>query len=165
MKSLSNTFPLRDYQGEIPTGDHPGAFGYVRKNHIHEGIDLYASKTALVTAIASGTIISIYQFTGEAVGMPWWHDTWAIAVADQNGTWVYGEVQQPCAYKVGDTVQAGQYIAQLKQVLKVDKGRPMTMLHLERWKKHAAPHTFLWQLNQQQPEFLLDPTPLLKELQ
>lgn len=157
-------FPLSNRE-PIPTNNDPGGFGFCRKHHRHEGVDLYAAKTALVTAIQDGTIIAIYQFTGTAVGMPWWEDTWAIAVADETGTWVYGELQQPHAYKVGDVVKRGQYLAQLKQVLKVDKGRPMTMLHLERWKPLYGPHTFLWQLDQPQPEFLLDPTPLLMELQ
>lgn len=155
-------FPLREYdRSTLPIGNHPGAFGYVRKNHTHEGIDLYGSKTALVHAIERGIVIAIYQFTGEAVGMPWWHDTWAIAVADAEGIWVYGELQQPRSVVVGDVVKEGQYIGQLKQVLKVDKGLPMTMLHLERWKKHTSPHTFLWQNGTPQPDFLLDPTPLL----
>jgi len=157
------SFPLREYKETVPQGEHPGAFGVKRKHHIHEGVDLYASKTVPVYAINSGVIVAIYQFTGEAVGMPWWEDTWAMAVADDDGIWVYGEVQMPHVRKVGDTVQAGHYIAQLKQVLKVDKGRPMTMLHIERWKKYSAPHTFLWQLDQPQPDFLLDPTPLLLE--
>lgn len=157
-------FPLKGYTETLPQGDHPGAFAYRRKNHIHEGIDLYAAKGALVHAINDGVIIAIYQFTGEAVGMPWWEDTYAMAVADDTGIWVYGEIQNPHCYKVGDRVTKGHYIAQLKQVLKVDKGRPMTMLHLERWKPYTAPHTFLWQLDQPQPDFLLDPTPLLLEI-
>jgi hypothetical protein len=157
-------FPLKGYEEQIPQGDHPGAFAYKRKHHIHEGVDLYAPPTGLVHAISDGTIIAVYQFTGEQVGMPWWEDTYAMAIADHAGIWVYGEIQQPHAYKVGDSVRQGHYIAQLKQVLKVDKGRPMTMLHLERWKPYTAPHTFLWQLDQPQPDFLLDPTPLLLEM-
>lgn len=157
-------FPLKGYTETLPQGDHPGAFAFRRKNHIHEGIDLYAAKGALVHAITSGVVVAIYQFTGEAVGMPWWEDTYAMAVADDAGIWVYGEIQPPHNYRVGDRVEEGRYLAQLKQVLKVDKGRPMTMLHLERWKKHSAPHTFLWQLDQPQPDFLLDPTPLLQEI-
>lgn len=157
-------FPVPSAMRDIPQGDHPGAFGTRRKHHIHEGVDIYAAKTALVHAISDGVIIAIYQFTGGAVGMPWWEDTWAMAVADATGIWVYGEIQRPHTYTVGDHVEEGCYIAQLKQVLKVDKGRPMTMLHLERWKPFTAPHTFLWQLDQPQPDFLLDPTPLLLEM-
>jgi hypothetical protein len=157
-------FPIKGISHDLPIGDHPGAFGFRRKHHIHEGIDLYAPKTAPIYAISTGTIVAIYQFTGERIGMPWWNDTFAIAVADETGTWVYGEVSQPLVHKVGDTVEAEKYLAQLTPVLKVDKGRPMTMLHLERWKPNYGPHTFLWQLDQPQPEFLLDPTPLLLEI-
>lgn len=158
-------FPVRDaLTKEIPQGDHPGAFGVVRKHHRHEGIDIYAPQTALVHAITTGRIVSIYQFTGSAVGMPWWNDTYAIAIADEDGIWVYGEVGCPTVHKVGDVIEEGRYVGQLTQVLKVDKGRPTTMLHLERWKPFTSPHTFLWQLDQLQPDFLVDPTPLLLEI-
>lgn len=157
-------FPLKGYEGEIPQGDHPGAFAFKRKHHIHEGIDLYSAQTALVHTISTGVVIAKYQFTGAAVGMPWWNDTYAIAVADETGIWVYGELQLPQVHNLGDTIETGRYLGQLKPVLKVDKGRPMTMLHLERWKPFTAPHTFLWQLDQPQPDFLLDPTPLLLEI-
>jgi hypothetical protein len=159
-------FPINSYDiSQLPTSEHPGAFGTIRKHHRHEGIDLYAGKNALVQAISSGVIVALYQFTGEAVGMPWWEDTWAMAVQDDTGIWVYGEIQRPVTRAVGDVVVEGQYIAQLKRVLKTDKGRPMDMLHLERWKKYSAPHTMLWQVDQSQPDFLLDPTPLLQEIQ
>lgn len=157
-------FPLIDVEQNVPQGEHPGAFAAHRKYHIHEGVDIYAPKIALVYAIQTGIVTAIHQFTGIAVGSPWWHDTYAIAVTDDTGTWVYGEIQAPRVYHVGDIVQEGHYIAQLKQVLKVDKGRPMTMLHFERWKLNYGPHTFLWQLGHPQPEFILDPAPLLLEI-
>lgn len=158
-------FPILHYDREsLPVGNHEGAFGVVRKHHIHEGIDLYTSKTALVTAISSGVVVAIYQFTGEAVGMPWWNDTWAIAVQDDDGIWVYGEIQQPRTIAVGDHVVEGHYIAQVKQVLMKDKGKPTNMLHLERWKKYSHPHTFTWHLGTTQPDFLVDPTPLLASI-
>jgi hypothetical protein len=156
-------FPVPSASSDIPQGDHPGAFGARRKHHIHEGVDIYAPHASCVYAITNGVIISAYQFTGKLVGMPWWNDTWAIAVADDTGIWVYGEVYSPC-YRIGDHVKEGQCIALVEQVLKIDKGRPLSMLHLERWKPFTSPHTFLWQLNQPQPDFLLDPTPLLLEM-
>lgn len=156
-------FPLNDYNWDnLPIGNHPGAFGYIRTNHQHEGVDLYASDGASIHAIRSGRVVDVYQFTGDAVGMPWWHDTWAIAIEDNDGIWVYGEVAVP-EIVIGEEVTVGQLIGHIKQVLKVDKGRPMSMLHLERWKSGSTPHTFIWEIDEPQPAFLLDPTPLLLE--
>lgn len=147
--------PLR-HLSDLPRLPHPGAFGAIRKHHIHEGIDLYGNDGDAVYTMDEGTVIAVYPFTGPSVGMPWWNDTWAVAVEDVAGVWVYGElVPTVCA---GSTLKRGDTIGHLTPVLKVDKGRPMTMLHLERWKKGYVPYTFLWQLNQPQPPFLLDPS-------
>lgn len=163
MTYRSNVFPLSKWDGIIPGGDHPGGFGYVRKNHIHEGVDLYANPGDQVYSISDGFVVSTYIFTGPDVGMPWWNTTYAVAIGDDTGVWVYGEIAQP-ALRVGDTVKAGDLIGALTPVLKIDKGAPMTMLHLERWKPYTAPYTFLWKLGDTQPNFLLDPTPLLRKL-
>lgn len=153
-------FPLLK-KVEIPGAGHPGSFGFRRKNHIHEGVDLYGQPDDPVRSIEYGFVLAIYPFTGEQVGMPWWHNTDAIAIVDENGIWVYGEIEVDEHLKFGDFVEPGQPLGKLKTVLKKDKGRPMTMLHIERWKLGTMPYTFLWELDQPQPEFLLDPTPLL----
>lgn len=148
----------------IPTSDQPGSFAFRRKNHIHEGVDLYCNSNDRVYAFASGIVNAIYPFTGEQVQMPWWNNTDAISIADCNGSWVYGEIVVNCELKVGDSVNKGDYLGYVTPVLKVNKNRPMSMVHIERWKPGYIPYTFLWQLDQSQPEFLLDPTQLLKEL-
>lgn len=141
----------------IPLSDHPGSFGYVRKNHIHEGVDLYGNKGEEVFAIESGDVSGIFPFTGSHMGMPWWNDTWAMSIEDGTGIWVYGEIE-PYWNLFGTHVKAGQPIGRLLTVLKHDKGRPMTMLHLERRKHGFASLSFEWLLNEPQPDFLLDPT-------
>ena len=65
--------------------------------------------------------------------------------------------------RVGDTVRPGQLIGRVVRVLKVDKGRPMDMLHLE---LRAASHPdaltlFDWAKDLPRPDWLLDPTPHL----
>jgi len=155
-------FPLSK-RVDIPRAGHPGSFGFRRKNHIHEGIDLYGNPGDPVYAIQSGYVLTSYPFTGEQVGMPWWHNTDAIAIADENGTWVYGEMEVE-RLTPGTYVNEGDIVGYLKTVLKKDKGRPMTMLHIERWKPEYIPHTMLWQLDQPQPDFLIDPTELLEVL-
>lgn len=146
---------------EIPLYDHVGAFGVTRKHHIHEGIDLYGNPGDAVYAMRPGIVIAEFAFTGPAVGMPWWNDTRAIAVQDDLGTWVYGEIDTGGFTHIGQEISHGQYLGQLIPVLKVDKGRPMTMLHLERWRHGITPTTILWSLNTPQPEFLSNPTPHL----
>jgi len=145
-------------------GNHPGAFGAVRKHHKHEGIDIYGLPNDPVRSIKAGVVVDIYDFTGEHVGMPWWNDTKAIAIEDDDGIWVYGEVAPIKFLRVGQHIPEGMMIARLKPVLKQDKGRPMTMLHLERWTYGSSPKTILWGLNETRPDNLVDPTiELLRE--
>lgn len=156
-------YPLTK-QSEIPGAGHPGSFGFRRKNHIHEGVDLYGEPGDPVYAITDGIVINVYGFTGAKVGMPWWNDTDAVAVRDQHGSWVYGELNPADGIAVGKEVREGQLIGHLVKVLRNHKGRPTTMLHVERWKPHFMPFTMLWGLEDYQPEWLEDPTPLLQKL-
>lgn len=151
-----------EYDVYIPVGDHPGAFGAVRKNHIHEGIDLYANNGDRVYAMVTGKVVAIIEdFTGPGCGMPWWNQTSALAIEDENGVWIYGEIKVGVDIKVGDTITKGTDIGGVKQVLKEDKGRPMSMLHLERYTVGTTESVGLWALNTPKPTNLLDPTPEL----
>lgn len=153
-----------EYDSMIPVGDHPGAFGAVRKNHIHEGVDLYANEGDRVYAMVTGTVVArIEDFTGAGCGMPWWNDTSALAIEDENGVWIYGEIKIGVDIKVGQVITKGTDIGGVKQVLKEDKGRPMSMLHLERYTVGTKESVGLWELNKPQPTNLLDPTPELIE--
>ena len=77
---------------EIPILPHPGAFGKKRKNHQHEGIDLYCEKGDEVLAIEDGVVIKIKKFTGEHVGSNWWNNSWCVLVEGVTGVFNYGEI-------------------------------------------------------------------------
>lgn len=148
----------------LPLPPHPGAFGIQRRYHQHEGVDLYGNPGEHVYAMSPGKIVAIYQFTGEAVGMPWWRDTWALAVEDTTGIWVYGEITPDDHLHVGYEIEQDEIVGRLATVLVNDKGRPMTMLHLERWTSDSKPYTRNWLPGEPQPDDMLDPTPLLLEI-
>lgn len=151
-----------EYDTMIPTGDHPGAFAAVRKNHIHEGVDLYANNGDRVYAMVTGKVVAVIEdFTGPGCGMPWWNQTSALAIEDENGVWIYGEITVAHGIKLGDVITKGTDIGSVKQVLKEDKGRPMAMLHLERYTVGTTESVGLWELNTPQPSNLIDPTPEL----
>lgn len=154
---------LSDYtnQTEIPLLPHPGAFAKKRKHHRHEGIDLYANDGDDVIAIESGIVIDIFQFTGENVNSPWWNDTFGILIEGENYTLNYGELIPHKDLNIGDKIKAGELIGNIKTVLKVNKGRPMSMLHLEMYKKGTKKTINMWDLNKEKPKELLDPTILL----
>lgn len=140
----------------IPLGDdHPGAFGYRRANHRHEGVDLYVPEGTEVVAVEPGVVVAVIPFTGQHAqpSSPWWHDTWAVLVEGPTGVVVYGEVTP--AVQVDDLLEASQTIGHVKQVLVNDKGRPMSMLHLE-LHKPGTRDAFEWL--DARPESLLDPT-------
>lgn len=148
-------------QTALPLPPHPGAFGVTRKHHIHEGVDLYCPDGTPVQAVEAGTVVAVMPFTGPAAGSAWWHDTQAVLVEGDSGVVVYGEVA--AAVAPGCKVAAGELIGHVRQVLKEDKGRPMSMLHLELHDKGArdAPE---WTAEKGKPATLQDPTPYLRKL-
>lgn len=162
----SNTGFLSNYSDntEIPLYPHPGSFAYKRKNHIHEGIDLYCQKGDEVLAIEDGVIVKIKQFTGKAVKSEWWNDTWCVLVEGKSGVFNYGELIPHQNLKEGMIIKEGTIIGHIETVLKEDKGRPMNMLHLELYKHGTTDAIAEWSRNQEKPEHLSDPTEKLLEL-
>lgn len=144
----------------LPLPPHPGAFGVRRKNHVHEGVDLYCANGEPVRAVESGTVVSVAPFTGPIAGSPWWLDTWAIMVEGASGVVLYGEVVPEPSLAPGDAVAAGQLVGRVIPVLRNPKGRPDTMLHLE-LHVHGTREAYEWL--DERPASLLDPTPFLLE--
>lgn len=148
----------------IPINSHPGAFGCARKFNFHEGVDLYGNPGDWVYAIRDGTVIDNSGFTGPSVGHPWWLDTNALLVKDDEGYYVYGEIKSDL--KKGDVVKAGNKIAELTPVLPEYKkrddipGHSVTMLHLERWSLdyNEKDGWSAWKTRETRPKYLLDPT-------
>lgn len=141
---------------------HPGAFGAVREHDIHTGVDLYASEGTPVFAMEPGVVVAIIQdFTGEHAGSPWWNSTSAVMVEDGSGVWLYGEIQPASSLKVGDKVDEADALGYVQTVLKRDKGAPMSMLHVERYKRGCRAPVDVWALGTKQHETLIDPTPML----
>lgn len=154
----------------LPSPDEPGSFGFKRKHHIHEGVDIYCNPLARVNAVEDGKFISVIKFTGEFAGSPWWNNTYAILVEGESGVIVYGETMHNPFYEdrrknlifISDKISKGDYLGLVVPVLKVDKGKPMSMLHLELY-EHGYYEPVEWKLDESKPEGLLDPTSLLKE--
>ena len=72
---------------------------------------------------------------------------------------LYGEIIVDESLKIGESVKKGQILGKIRQVLTKDKGRPMSMLHLE-VHKHGSRDTPLWEPPEiPKPDSLLDPTP------
>ena len=149
---------------EIPFLPHPGAFSCVRKNHIHEGIDLYCCENEEVVAMEPGKIVSISIFTGAEVNSPWWNTTWSVMIESFSGVINYGEIKPLENLAVGQEVKEGQLIGNVIPVLKKDKGRPMNMLHLELYTHGTTKYLQSWELNFPQPENLLNPNILLQSI-
>lgn len=156
--SLAKTLKLGE-ETHLPIDDHCGAFGVRRKHDVHTGIDLYTLDKAPVACMADGEVVAVMPFTGAIADTPWWNDTYAVVVRDLTGFWLYGEITPEVA--VGDVVVRGQVIGAVAQVLKIDKGRPLAMLHIERYAPYATDFAVVWTLNNEQPIGLLDPTPYL----
>lgn len=152
---------MKDGETALPLAPHPGAYGVTRANHVHEGIDFYVPEGTPVTAVEDGTVVAVLKFTGPAAGSPWWHDTDAVLVEGASGVVLYGEIAPEV--KEGDQVAAGRQLGRVVQVLREDKGRPMSMLHLE-FHVAGTRDCYEWPLDQPAPPSLRDPTPHLLPL-
>ena len=145
----------------LPLAPHPGAYGVQRKNHVHEGIDLYCPAGTKVQAVEAGRVVALIPFTGAQAGSDWWENTDAVLVEGESGVVVYGEIAPAC--KTGDWLAAGDTVGHVVTVLKKDKGRPMAMLHLE-LHAHGAREAPEWPSPDKKPATLRDPTPFLKQV-
>lgn len=152
---------LPEFSTFIPMSGHPGSYAFRRKNHIHEGVDLYCPEGTRVAAVETGEVVAVIPFTGPRGASPWWEDTDAVLVEGESGVVVYGEVES--GVKVGTRYLKGDKIGWVKRVLKVDKGRPMSMLHLE-LHDHGTRDAPEWPVNGPKPATLRDPTPYLLEM-
>jgi 3-polyprenyl-4-hydroxybenzoate decarboxylase len=146
---------------EIPLHPHVGSFGIRRRHDCHKGVDLYAEVGTAVYAVEFGIVVDICPFTGHSAGFPFWEDTVGVYIEGNSGIVVYGELGElKEGLKIGDFVPKSNYIGQVARIIKNDKGRPMSMLHLELHKKGHV-HTGQWELGKEKPEGVLDPTPYL----
>lgn len=144
----------------IPVGSHPGAFSVRRKNHVHEGVDLYCPEGTDVYPMESGVVVGTFDFTGVMAGSPWWHDTQCVMVEGKSGVILYGEIFAAQLFPQGYYVTPSDLLGTVKRVLKVDKGRPMSMLHIE---LHKPGTQFFSPWEGDRPDSILDPTPLLSQ--
>lgn len=144
----------------LPVGAHPGAFGVRRKNHTHEGVDLYAPEGTPVYAVEAGLVVRVGAFTGPTASLPWWLDTDAVWVEGATGVVLYGELQPAVEEDV--EVYPGCLIGHVKRVLAQDKDRPTSMLHLE-LHVHSSRTAPEWLIHEERPAMLRDPTPFLME--
>lgn len=147
---------------EIPIGNHPGSFGYLRKHHAHEGIDLYCEPNEPVHAIMDGVVLALGPFTGKLVNSHWWNDTDYLMVEHDDFNINYGEIKICEDIKVGSCIYEGQTIGHVARVLKIDKGRPLHMLHLEMYLKGTQNPSMEWV--GKKPIELLDPTEFILKL-
>lgn len=84
--------------------------------------------------------------------------TYAVFVEGASGVVVYGEISPVVV--VGCIVTVGDVIGTVIPVLKVDKGRPTSMLHLE-LRLSGCIHDIDWAIDSSTPDGLLDPTKFL----
>ena len=156
---------IKRYQAPLASftvADEPGQFGAIRTHDVHTGIDLYCEPGADVYAVEYGIVVAIENFTGPKAESDWWHDTQAVLIEGPTGVICYGEIEAKLS--VGDQIVAGEPIGQVKTVLRKDKGRPMTMLHLELYRPGTRETTW-WYHGEPQPDNLLDPGCLLQDIQ
>jgi len=148
-------FPI-DKHIDLESIPSANRFGAYRKHDVHTGIDLFCQPGTPVYAIERGVITDISWFTGAPVDMPWWNDTKALSVEGKTGVFNYGEIEPLSTLKKGEKVKEGDLLGHVVTVLKINKGLPMTMLHLELYTKGYRGNWCVWNLNYPAPTKLLN---------
>jgi murein DD-endopeptidase MepM/ murein hydrolase activator NlpD len=149
---------------EVPTDNHVGAFCVKRKYDIHRGVDLYCPVGTNVYAVEDGEIVDIRYWTGEFAQTPWWNDTWAVLVEGESGCVAYSELVPEDNLKIGMKVKQQDLIGVIIAVLKKDKGRPISMLHLQIYKHGLTRGGYKTNMTEEDIEKTsIDPTPFLLE--
>jgi hypothetical protein len=143
----------------LPLLPHPGAFGFQREHHVHEGVDLYCPPGTAVQAMEAGTVVAVFPFAGPHAGRPWGLNAWVVLVEGASGVIAYGDLKP--AVIPGVRLKARGFVGQVLQVLRDNRGgRPTSMLHLEM----HTPGTLAcpqWMDISTRPPSLIDPTPTL----
>ncbi len=158
--------PVFPHVGAIrafPAPHSGGTFGAVRKHDIHTGVDLYCPVGTGVVAVEDGIIVAVVPFTGSDTDAPssWWHNTQAVLVESTDRVLCYGEIAPQVT--IHQAVRAGDMLGTVLQVLRHDKGKPMSMLHFEMYCRGTREPVW-WFRNEPQPPELLNPMPLLVTL-
>ncbi len=96
------------------------------------------------------------------MGTPWWNDTNFILLRGESGAILYGEITFNKDILNVEHVKEGDLLGWVKTVLKEDKGKPMTMLHIELYNENYIGDGVIWKLGEQKPEILRDITSLLR---
>ena len=148
---------------EIPIHPHVGAFGIKRRYDKHRGVDLYVPDGTQVFAVEDGEVMDIRHWTGVKANCDWWFDTESVAIEGVSGLVVYGEIIPDKKIHIGMKIVAGDLIGCVKRVLKKDKGRPTSMLHLE-LRKPGFFRNIDKNWDENLPNGIKDPTPYLKKL-
>ena len=153
-------WPLARRANSLPEAQAAGAFGVVRRHDVHTGVDLYAEEDAPTYAVEDGVVVAVEDFTGARADSPWWHDTQAVLVEGASGVVLYGELTTEL--REGARVRRGDVIGRVRRVLRHDKGRPTTMLHVELY-AYGTRASVWWRHGEPRPAALRDPTTLLRE--
>lgn len=147
---------------KIPSTTEPGSFGFARRHDIHTGVDLYCKDGEPVYAIEDGIIANYGPFTGIGAESPWWEDTDFICIKGRSGKILYGEIVINRNLLSQTNVKEGDLLGHVKRVIRVDKGRPMTMLHIELYNEKYSGSGEVWHLGQPKPYCLEDVTEVLQ---
>ena len=149
----------------LPLENHTGGFGSVRRGGYHTGVDIYMNPYNSVNSVEEGEVVSIGQFTGEAVGCGWWNDTWQITIRGKSGNICYGEIEVDDDLKVGDKIERSQYLGHVLKVLKIYPKidvpyHNVFMVHMKLMGDDLI-EVPDWEIGNKKHKSLLDPTPYL----
>lgn len=163
------TFPLdidSEYQKIIyrlvPVGKDVGAFGALRKNYIHTGVDLLCNDGQRVVSVEDGEIVKIGTFTGPDTSSPHLNETMFVVVKGESGYILYGGIGLDQSLLSHREVKAGELIGMVVPVRHAgdDVDFDGSMLHLELYNEFKDP--LVWEKGNKRPSSLKDPTIFLR---
>jgi murein DD-endopeptidase MepM/ murein hydrolase activator NlpD len=149
-------WPVPDsYSKNLPGKGDPGSFWENRDDRHHCGVDIYAPKGSRVVAVESGEVVGVGQFSSPEI-LPYWNRTYYILIKHHDGiVSKYAELEK-VNVKVGDSVRAGQAIAQVGSVLNPERITDASPPYIRRLRENGNQSMLHFELHKGMPALLDD---------
>lgn len=166
-------WPLPDsFNNSLPKKNSKGAFWEDRGDRFNAGVDIYAPDKSPLYAVENGKVIDIDIFSNS--NNSYLNETkYLIIKSPEKVNYKYCEVDD-ILVEIGDEIAAGQYIANIKQIINpdcIDNNTPffvkelvyedlLSKLHLEMYKSpftEIRPYELGNYLGEEKPNSIIDP--------
>lgn len=148
-------WPVPDSDSRDIPLEGQGSFAEDRGDRHHCGVDIYATRGSNVVSTEEGTAIAKGVFTTPKEN-PYWFTTYFVAIKHPSGHITkYCELED-VTVEIGDTIQGGQVIGHVGNVLNPDKVGPGSPEYIQRLIRTRIQSMLHFEMYEEEPVVLED---------